>query len=114
MQPPNPIFIYRAGIKNLLDFSILWHIALCGLTGSCLPDLRAAINANDNTTRGSLARLESLKLIVAAPNRDLPGHPIAWTCSRLGYRLMTGHLQAKEKTAASAQLPMASEVIHTS
>lgn len=114
MQPPNPIFIYRSGIKNLLDFSILWHLALCGLTGCRLPDLRAATNANDNTTRGSLDRLENLKLIVAVPSRDLPGQPIAWICSRLGYRLMTGHLQDAEKAKARGQLPMASEVVHTS
>lgn len=114
MRPPSPILVYKAGIKNALDFAALWHIALCGLTGSCLPDLLTAIGANENTMRGSLTRLESLKLVVNCPNRDLPGHPIAWVCSRLGYRLMTGHMQDHEKDQASGQLPMASEIVHKS
>lgn len=114
MHPPNPIFIYKAGIKNTLDFAVLWHLALCGLTGSSLPDLREAIHANENTLRGSLTRLETLKLVVPCPNRDLVGHPLRWVCARIGYRLMTGHLQDAEKEQARGQMPMASEVVHTS
>lgn len=114
MIPPNPTFIYRAGIKNTLDFALLWHLALCGLTGSVMSDLLESIGANENTLRGGLARLESLKLAVATPNRDLPGHPLAWVCSRLGYRLMTGHLKPAEKTSGVGQLPLGSEIIHKS
>lgn len=110
MQAPNPILIYRAGVKNLLDFAILWHVALCGLTGARLCDLVRETGANENTVRGSLARQAGMKLLVAIPNRDLPGSPICWVCSRIGYRLMTGHLKAEEKVGG--QLPLGSEIVH--
>lgn len=34
MRPPNPIFLLKAGIRNMTDSAVLWHLALCGLTGS--------------------------------------------------------------------------------
>ena len=113
MNPPNPILVYRAGIKNTLDFAILWHLANVGLTGSTFPQLMEALGAADPTLRGGLARLETLKMVVAAPNRDRPGHPLTWVSSRISYRLMTGHLNASEKSAAG-QLPLGSEIIHQS
>jgi hypothetical protein len=105
MRAPDPILIYKAGIKNTLDFAILWHAAHCGATGCTMPDFKEAVRpANENTVRGSLARLEDSKLLVSAHNRDLQGHPLTWTISRIGYRLMTGHLQAKEKPAGQVAM----------
>lgn len=113
MKPPNPILVHKAGIKNMLDFCIIWHLANVGLTGSTLPQLADAIGVCDATLRGGLARMETLKMVVASPNRDAPGHPLTWVCSRLSYRLMTGHLKSEERTSAG-QLPLGSEIIHQS
>lgn len=114
MIPPNPILVSKAGIKNTLDFAVLWHLALCGLTGSTISGMMEALGVSDGTLRTGLARLEAMKLVVASYNRDLPGHPLSFVCSRLGYRLMTGHLAAKEKTTAAGQMPLGSEIVHQS
>ena len=105
MQRPDPVFIYRSGIKNVLDFAILWHLAMVGLTGSNLPDLMAALDAPDPTLRRALERLESMKLVVASPNRDLPGHPLTWVCSRMGNRIVTGHLNAGSDAPGAVEKP---------
>jgi len=90
--------VYKAGIKNMLDFAILWHAAQCGVTGCTLPQFKEALHpCNENTLRGSLARLEDLKLVFSDHNRDLPGHPLTWVISRIAYQLMTGHMEKKEK-----------------
>ncbi len=112
MHPPNPILIHKAGIKNTLDFAVLWHLAECGITGSTLPQILEAMGrTNENTLRGSVARMEDLKLLVSAPKRDLPGHPLVWTISCIGYRLMTGHLKKEEKPAGQVAMP---EITHAS
>jgi chromosome segregation and condensation protein ScpB len=95
MNPPNPIFVLKAGVKNLIDFAALWHIALCGLTGAKVADLADALGVSANTLYTSLIRLEGMRLVVQARNADKPGHPATYVCSRLGYRLMTGHLKEK-------------------
>ena len=114
MQRPDPIFVYRSGVKNTLDFALLWHLALCGLTGSTISGMVDALGVSDGTVRTGLYRLESAKLVVGANNRDKPGHPLMFVCSRLGYRLMTGHLASKEKTTAAGQMPLGSEIVHQS
>ena len=89
----------------MLDFAILWHLAMVGLTGSNLPDLMAELDAPDPTLRRALERLESMKLVVASPNRDLPGHPLTWVCSRMGNRIVTGHLNAGSDAPGAVEKP---------
>ena len=98
----------------MLDFAILWHLAMVGLTGSNLPDLMAALDAPDPTLRRALERLESMKLVVASPNRDLPGHPLTWVCSRMGYRIVTGHLNVADRKKTGGQIPLPAEIEHGS
>ena len=42
MRPPNPIFLLKAGIRNMTDFAVMWHLALCGLTGSGMQEIADA------------------------------------------------------------------------
>lgn len=113
MIPPDPIFVMRAGIKNTLDFALLWHLALCGLTGSRVSQLGEALRLKENTLRHSLARLREDKLAVPVVQRNEPGHPIIWVCSRFGYRLMMGHLERSETSAAGGQLPLGDAIDKT-
>lgn len=106
MIPPDPIFVHRAGVKNTVDFALLWHLALCGLTGSRVSQLAQSLRLNENTLRHALQRLDDAKLAVPVVQRDEPGHPIIWVCSRLGYRLMTGHLKQDVKALAGGQMPL--------
>jgi hypothetical protein len=110
IAPPNPIFVLKSGVKNLIDFAALWHIALCGLTGAKVSDLADALGVSANTLYTSLLRLEGMRLVVQARNADKPGHPLTYVCSRLGYRLMTGHL--KEKPGQQTEMPQVQQAGH--
>lgn len=114
MTPPNPIFLLKSGIRTMTESAILWHLALCGLTGSTMQEIADATHLSYNTVSTTLNRLFKAKLVMDMRLRDKPGQPLVFVISRFGYRLMTGHLQKAEKEAQSGQLPMASEVAHTS
>lgn len=98
----------------MTDFAILWHLALCGLTGSSMQEIADATGLSYNTVAHTLLRLGEAKLTIERRLRDKPGHPLVITLSRLGFRLMTGHLEDDEKSAQGGQLPMPSEVVHHS
>lgn len=114
MHPPDPIFILKSGIRNMSDFAILWHLGLCGLTGAGLQQIADATALSYNTVATCLARMGKLKLTTETRLKDKPGHPLVFVISRMGYRLMTGHLQKQDKADHGGQLPLASEVVHTS
>ena len=114
MRPPNPIFLLKAGIRNMTDSAVLWHLALCGLTGSGMQEIADATGLSYNTVAHTLIRLEEMKLTIEQRLRDKPGHPLVITLSRMGFRLMAGHLTAEEKAAQGGQLPMGDEVVKTS
>lgn len=101
----------KAGLRTLSEFAILWYLAQCGLTGARLCGVEAATGIPYNTAAGVLSKLQTRKLAVCQPIPDQQGQPVVYVISRLGYRLMTGHLVKRE---AGGQLPMGSEVIHTS
>lgn len=95
IQPPTYLQLHRAGLRNLNEAAILWHLAECGVHGSTTPQIQAATRFNYNTIHNILERLHDLKLL-ARPRRLTVGQgaPNLWILSRLGYRLITGQALA--------------------
>lgn len=107
MIPPDPAFLYRAGLRNLLDLAILWHLAQCGVTGSKVETLAQTLRIPLGTVRSSIDRLHKMRYLTNAIRLEVPGSPCIWSLSRYGFRLMTGHLTDRKLAQASAP-----EIVH--
>jgi len=112
MRPPDPVFIHKSGLKNTIDFAMLWHLAQCGVTGSTAQGMADALNTPLSTIHATTTRLLLRKLVVGNELTGILGQPMVWVISRLGYRLMTGHLKAPEKP--EGQIGLGSEIVHAS
>jgi DNA-binding IclR family transcriptional regulator len=109
MTPPCPIFALRAGLHNLTDLAILWHLAKCGATGSTVQDIQTVTRLAYNSVYGVLRRLQDLDL-VTTPRGGQGRSSAHWTISRLGYALATHN--DKQKPADPA-LPIPSITLTT-
>jgi hypothetical protein len=104
MTPPDPILLYKAGLQSAGQIAALWHLAQCGVTGALTHQVAEAIDASPRTAYGLLNHLANRRLVVPNPLEDRSGNPIQWIISRLGYRLMTGHLTTAEKPAGQKEI----------
>jgi hypothetical protein len=93
MIPPNPILLYKAGVHNMSDAAILWHLAQCGIGGATIAELVCATSIGYTTCYPCLARLKELHL--ALPSIEGRGQRAAhWSLTRLGWRLATHSMES--------------------
>jgi hypothetical protein len=103
--PPDPIYLLKAGL-TLPEAAILWHLALCGLTGSRAHQTAEAAGLQYKTTSAILRRLAKRKLIETPASLQSQGCPNLYVISRLGFRLMT-HNAARPRLAETYHPPLA-------
>lgn len=93
MQAPDPVDIYKAGVKNLSDFAAMWFLTLRGEKGAGYSDLAEGLGITYNAASSILARLQCLRWVVSVADMDKPGHPVIWKIFKKQYRLMTDHMK---------------------
>lgn len=103
--PPDPIYLLKAGL-SLPEAAILWHLALCGLTGARAATTAEACSLAPKTTSAILRRLAKRKLIETPSTLQSQGCPHLYTISRLGFRLMS-HRAARPRLAETYMPPIA-------
>lgn len=91
MNPPSYAHLYHAGIHNMIDAAILWHLAECGIHGATTNGIQNLFHISSNSqTHTCLHRLLDMHLVAKPQRKDTTGRPCVWIISRLGYRLITG------------------------
>lgn len=91
MIAPSYAHLYHAGVHNMIDAAILWHLAECGIHGSTTNSIQSLFRISTNSQAHTcLHRLLDMQLVAKPQRKETTGRPCVWIISRLGYRLITG------------------------
>jgi DNA-binding MarR family transcriptional regulator len=91
MKPllPDMDSLYEAGVRHLLDASVLFHIGRCGTVGGHAPEIARVTKTNHHKVTAALDRLQALKLVVITARANGRGRRRTFLVTGRGWKLLT-------------------------
>lgn len=86
---PDPVRLFRYGVRNLMDLAILVHIGRCGLTGARVGETAALLEVDPHTVWSGIRRLRALKMVTKGGQMTRPGSPHWFVVTVGGWELLT-------------------------
>lgn len=86
---PDPIVLYRLGLRCLSDMAALVHLGRCGLGGSDRNAMARQLRMPYETLRAAVERLEYLRLVTAYGNSSGRGRAVRYAVTVTGWEALT-------------------------